>query len=128
MDVPCVPPGATEAEIQEFEQTNGVALPSEYREFLKVARYLKIDDGMEVGGLPLELSITETPWVSRDHRRGVKYLVFANYWYYADGDQLMFDLSEPGQPIVAYLHDHGPLFEAFAPTFSLALWRLIHEN
>ena len=103
-------------------------LPDEYRQFLMISRYLKIDDGFEVGGLDHEgVYVTEVPWVSRKHRPGVDYLVFANYWRYADGDQLMFDLSEPSQPVVAYLHEHGPLFEAYAPSFSLALWRLVHE-
>ena len=71
--------------------------------------------------------MTEVPWVSEQHRTGEKYLVFANYWRYADGDQLMFDLSGPSQPVVAYLHEHGPLFKFDAPSFSLALWRLVHE-
>jgi hypothetical protein len=127
-DYPCAPSGASEVELRDFEaRVVGTSLPDEYRAFLLLSRYLKIDDGTEVGGLIHEgMNVTE-PWVSEDHRPGVKYLVFANYWRYADGDQLMFDLSEPSQPVVAYLHDHGPLFEDFAPTFSLALWRLIHE-
>jgi hypothetical protein len=54
--------------------------------------------------------------------------VFANYWPFADGDQLMFDLSDPSHPVVAYLHDYGPLYEAHAPSFSLALWRLVFEK
>jgi hypothetical protein len=28
---------------------------------------------------------------------------------------------------VAYLHEHGPLIEDYAPSFSLALWRLVSE-
>jgi hypothetical protein len=43
------------------------------------------------------------------------------------GDQLMFDLSKPAQPVVAYLHEHGPRIELFAPSFSLALWRLVSD-
>jgi hypothetical protein len=39
----------------------------------------------------------------------------------------MFDLSEPGTPVIAYLHEHGPLFEIYALSFSFALWRLVHE-
>jgi hypothetical protein len=123
-DSSCLPPGATEAEIEAFEKELGVKLSDEYRQFLSVCRYLKLDDGVEIGGIG---HATAAPWISEKHRPGVRYLVFADYWQYADGDQLMFDLSEPDQPVVAYLHSHGPLFEDYAPSFSLALWRLVHE-
>jgi hypothetical protein len=129
-DAPCVSSdGASESELQKMESGLGVQLPAEYRQFLASCRYLKINDGMEVGGLDHDgFYVTEVPWVSSEHRRGVDYLVFANYWRYADGDQLMFDLTEPGRPVIAYLHEHGPLFEFYAPSFSLALWRLVHET
>ena len=106
----------------------GMPLPAEYRQFLALCRYLKMSDGIEIGGFRQEgMYVTEVPWVSDKHRQGVKYLVFANYWRYADGDQLMFDMTDPNHPVVAYLHEHGPLFERYAPSFSLALWRLLHE-
>ena len=126
---PCIPAGASDAELADFEsRLVGASLPDEYHAFLKMSRYLKVDDGIEIRGLGHEgVYVTEVPWVSAQHRSGEKYLVFANYWRYADGDQLMFDLSEPSQPVVAYLHEHGPLFEDYAPSFSLALWRLVHE-
>ena len=116
-DFPCIPAGASDAELAEFEKRLvGAAFPDEYRAFLKMSRYLKVDDGIEIGGLDHEgVYVTEVPWVSEQHRTGEKYLVFANYWRYADGDQLMFDLSGPSQPVVAYLHEHGPLFEDYAP-------------
>jgi hypothetical protein len=128
-DYPCVPArGATESELAEMEATLERQLPSEYRAFLARCRYLKVDDGIEVGGLDHNgLYVTERPWISDRHRTGIEYLVFANYWMYADGDQLMFDMSDPNGPVIAYLHDHGPLYETFAPSFSLALWRLLHE-
>jgi hypothetical protein len=31
-------------------------------------------------------------------------------------------------PVVAYLHQHGPSFERYAPSFSLALWRMLNEE
>jgi hypothetical protein len=122
-DFPCVPEfGASDEELARLESKLGRSLPDEYRKFLSQCRYLKIDDGCEIGGLDYEgVYVTETPWP------GVKYLVFANYWRFADGDQLMFDLSDTTQPIVAYLHEHGPLYESYAPSFSLALWRLVRE-
>jgi hypothetical protein len=129
-DYPCVPErGATESELAMMESRLGRPLPPEYRAFLSRCRYLKIDDGREIGGFDYDgLYVTEGPWASKEHRAGVEYLVFANYRAYADGDQLLFDLSDSNYPVVAYLHEHGPLYEAFAPSFSLALWGLIHEG
>lgn len=129
-DFPCVPTdGATDSELTQLTDDVGGTLPTEYREFLWRCRYLKINDGCEIGGFTHDgVYVTEVPWVSEEHRQGVTYLVIANYWRFADGDQLMFDLSDPNHPVVAYLHEHGPLFEAYAPSFSLALWRLMHES
>lgn len=128
-DYPCIPEcGASSTELRELESDLGVSAPNEYRAFLEQHRYIKLDDGLEIGGFDNEgVYVTEQPWVSTKHRNGVKYLVFANYWRYADGDQLMFDLSQKSAPVIAYLHEHGPLFEMYAPSFSLALWRLTHE-
>jgi hypothetical protein len=126
---PCVPEqGGSEVEISQRESILGRPLPPEYRAFLSICRYLKIDDGCEIGGLPHDgIHVAAVPWISDEHRPGTSYLVFANYWRFADGDQLMFDLSDPDYPVVAYLHEHGPLYELYAPSFSLALWRLVHE-
>ena len=128
-DYPCVPEkGATEAELHDLETQLSTVLPLEYREFLAMCRYLKLDDGREIGGFDHDgLYVAEKPWVWRRHQEGATYLVFANYWRYADGDQLMLDLTQSAKPVIAYLHEHGPLFEPYAPSFSLALWRLIHE-
>jgi hypothetical protein len=91
-------------------------------------RYLLLGDGMNIGGLDHDgVHHAEHLWVSTEHAPDVKYLVFGAYWAHADGDQLMFDLSKPTQPIVAYLHEHGPRIEPFAPSFSLALWRLVSD-
>jgi hypothetical protein len=54
-------------------------------------------------------------------------LVFADYWGYADGDQLLFELGDPEEAVYPYLHEYGPLYEAFAPSFSTALWRMVEE-
>jgi hypothetical protein len=127
--VPPVPAGgAGENELRELEARLGMPLPFEYRVFLETWRHLVIDDGLTVWGFDYEGLSIGSPWVSDEHRAGVRYLVFGDYWGYADGDQLMFDLSDPQQAVVAYLHEHGPLYEDFAPSFSLALWRMVHER
>lgn len=119
--------GASESELRELEAELGIVLPAEYRAFLRRWRYLRIDDGREIWGFDSGDDRLETPWVSDQHREDVNYLVFGNYWEHADGDQLLFDLSEPDGAVVVYLHEHGPLFESFAPSFSLALWRMTEE-
>jgi hypothetical protein len=129
LDIPPVPSnGASERELQGLEAGLGVPLPPEYRAFLSNWRYLIIDDGLKVWGFDHEGVSIGRPWVSDLHRPDARYLVFGDYWGYADGDQLMFDLSEAHGAVVAYLHEHGPLYESFAPTFSLALWRMVHED
>lgn len=124
---PMVPArGASEDELRALEGQLACPLPEEYRLFLSRHRYLVLDDGFNVGGLDHDgVQPAEMVWVSEKHERGSRFLVFGAYWRHADGDQLMFDLDAPGQPVVAYLHEHGPSIEPFAPTFSLALWRLV---
>ena len=119
--------GASEEELKELEAQLGMRLPQEYRQFLQDWRYLAIEDGLQVWGFPQGGIGIGTPWVSDEHRLGVTYLVFGYYWGFADGDQLMFDLSESNQEVVLYLHEHGLLYESFAPSFSLALWRMVDE-
>ncbi|MEI6236289.1 MAG: SMI1/KNR4 family protein [Planctomycetota bacterium] len=130
-DLHMVPPvpdsGASEEELRKMELELGVALPSEYRSFLQKWKYLIIDDGLHIWGFKHKGLSIGSPWVSDKHRRGVRYLVFGYYWGFADGDQLMYDLSDPKQSVVAYLHEHGPSYESFAPSFSLALWRMVEE-
>jgi hypothetical protein len=128
-DVPPAPPtGASEDELLRVESDLGMPLPVEYRAFLANWRYLIIGDGLKVWGIEHNGVSIGWPWISDGHRAGVRYLVFGDYWGYADGDQLMFDLSGPVQIVVAYLHEHGPLYEDFAPSFSLAPWRMVHED
>ena len=118
--------GASEDELVSLESQLGVPLPAEYRAFLGRWRYLVLNDGMRVWGFPHDGVSVGGPWASDEHRAGMRYLVFADFWKYADGDQLLFE-GAAGPAVVAFLHEHGPLFEAFAPSFSLALWRLVEE-
>ena len=51
-DFPCVPGGATDGELRAFAAEFPLgALPAEYLAFLSSCRYLKLDDGLEIGGL-----------------------------------------------------------------------------
>ncbi|MEX2169712.1 MAG: SMI1/KNR4 family protein [Pirellulales bacterium] len=128
-DIPPVPSsGATEEELQRLESNLGVTLPGEYRLFLAHWRYLDLGFGRRIWGFDHQGVSIGCPWTSDSHMVGTRYLVFADYWAYADGDQLMFDLSNTRQEVTAYLHEHGPLLEAFAPSFSLALWRMVFEE
>ena len=128
-DIPPVPDsGATDEELAKLESQLGVNLPREYRDFLCGWRYLMISDGRQIWGFDHEGVSIGSPWVSSEHRPDTRYLVFGDYSGYGDGDQLLFDIDDPGQTVVAYLHEHGPLYETFAPSFSLALWRMVHEN
>ena len=127
-ELPPVPDGgASDTEIQQLALDAGVPLPYEYQCFLSRWRYLIIDDGLRIWGVKCRGVGIGSPWLSDRHRAGTSYLVFADYGGYADGDQLMFDLTDPTQPVIAYLHEHGPLYEVYAPSFSLALWRMVEE-
>ncbi len=121
--------GATKEELDELNVKLDGNLDSELRQFHSSCRFLCIDDGLSIGGFDHNGTYpTEPHWISNEHSAGNKYLVFGAYWRYADGDQLLIDLDDPKRPVVAYLHEHGPLFEYYAPTFSFALWRMTHES
>ena len=131
LDIFGVPPvpsiGASDADLDNLRLRLGTSLPQEYESFLRKRRYLILDDGYQIWGFDHNGVTIGTPWLSDQHRIGHRYLVFGHYWQYADGDQLMFDLDDPMVPVIAYLHECGPLFEHYAPTFSLALWRMVKE-
>ena len=126
----CVPTsGATACELDILESELGIVLPAEYRLFLSKCRYLKLGDECEVGGVPRKgVFSTEPLWVSHQHETSTELLVFAKFSEFADGDQLLIDLSDSSYSVVAYLHEHGPAIEFYAPSFSLALWRLVHQS
>lgn len=121
--------GATSDEIDRLEAAVGVPIPAELRMFWSRCRYLCLDDGMNIGGFDHRgVHVSESVWLSTRHLPGQRFLVVGAYWRFADGDQLLIDLDDPTYPVIAYLHEHGPLFERYAPSFSLALWRLVHET
>ena len=129
-DIPPVADGgASFDEIASLQTQLGISIPSELRMFWSRCRYLCLDDGLNIGGFDhAGVHVAESVWLSEDHMPGRRFLVFGAYWRYADGDQLLMDLDDPAFPVVAFLHEHGPLFERFAPSFTLALWRLVHET
>jgi hypothetical protein len=119
---------ATSNEIDALEADLGVSIPSDLRAFWRCCRYLCLNDGMNIGGFDHNgVHVAESVWLSNDHMPDRRLLVFGAYWRFSDGDQLLIDLDDPTFPVIAYLHEHGPLFERYAPSVSSALWRLVHE-
>jgi hypothetical protein len=99
----------------------------EYRAFLERHRHLVLDDGFNIGGLAHDgVYRGEGPWLSDQHPTSGPALVIGFYWRYADGDQLLIPLDDPSHPVLAYFHE-VPAIEPFAPSFSLALWRLVAD-
>lgn len=124
--VPIPPSGLSAQEIGLQEQQFDRRVPGEYAQFLRRWSYLDIGDGLNIWGGSYNGVNIGRPWISAEHNAPHEYLVFGDYWNYADGDQLMFDLNEPDFPVVLYLHEEA-LIEYFAPSFSLALWRAVDE-
>ena len=125
-DAPCIPGPATDQEIRALQRELEGEMPAEYASFLRRHRYLLLDDGWQIGGFDHEgVHHASPPWLSNEHSPPRTFIVVADYWMYADGDQLL--LSPEGEAFV-YLHEHGPLIEPFAPSFSLAVWRLVFEE
>ena len=125
---PAIPPeGATAEEIRELEVSLGVELPDEYKEFLRRWRYSEVGSGVRIYGVKWRGRwVVDEPWVSDEHPTGGPCLVLADCNQYADGDQW---LMMPGEERVGlYLHEDGPRIEEFAPSFSLAVWRVVHED
>jgi hypothetical protein len=121
--------GATFDEIASLQSRLGISIPSELRMFWSRCRYLCLDDGMNIGGFDhAGIQVAEHVWLSENHMPGRRLLVIGAYWRYADGDQLLVDLDDATFPVAVYLHEDGPLFERYAPSFTLALWRLVHET
>ncbi len=128
-DIPPVPErGASEEELQHLDARLGTRLPAEYRTFLRHWRYLIIDEGLQIWGFGHKGVTIGSQWRSTEYRSGYEYLIVGDYWNYADGDQLMFDMNDRGHSVYVYLHEDGPAYELFATSFSLALWRMVHEK
>lgn len=127
---------ASTGEITALEESVGVSLPGEYRVFLKTTRSITVDDGARIFGVLGSGSTAGEPWISDGHMAGRQFLVFGDYWGFADGDQLLFDMSIPSEAVFLYLHDppfdrggptRRPCLEEYASSFSLALSRLVSD-
>lgn len=129
-EIPPVPEtGASEEELVSLERELGVRLPTEYRAFLGRWRYLDLGTGLVIWGLDHEGVSLGRPWRSDTHSVPGSFLVFGDFWRFADGDQLMFPLDGSTFLVLLYLHEERPpAIEPFAPSFSLALWRMVFED
>lgn len=126
---PITDSGATSAEISALEQGLGCVLPEDYRHLLSVCRYVVVAQGAALYGLADKGVYNCGPlYVVNNLLMPGRYLVMGDYWRFADGDQLLLALDKPAQPVMVYLHEHGPHMAYFAPTVTLALWRLVYEE
>jgi hypothetical protein len=112
--------GLSEDELAALQEQIGAPIPTEYADFLRYSRQLDGEPGFDICG--------QTAWPTDEDFATKPYLVIGNYYRYADGDALMMPLAEDSEEVVLYLHEDGPKMETFAPSFSLALWRMAHEK
>lgn len=112
--------GMTEDELAALQEEIGAPIPAEYADFLRRWRQIDGEPSYEICG--------QTAWATDEDFAAKPYLVIGNYFRYADGDALMMPLAEDSGEVVLYLHEEGPKMETFAPSFSLALWRMAHEK
>ena len=112
--------GLSEDELAAFQEEIGAPIPTEFADFLCRRREIDGEPGFDICG--------RTAWPTDENFATKPYLVIGNYFRYADGDALMLPLEDDHEEVVLYLHEEGPKMEAFAPSFSLALWRMAHEK
>ncbi len=113
-------PGFAENEIAELERSQETSFAPEVKEFLRHWKFVGEAGCFDFHGAD--------SWVENDLAARGAYLIIGNNWRYADGDQLVMPLSGETDKVFLYLHEHGPKIEEFAPSFSLALWRMAHEK
>ena len=115
--------GFSENEIAELERVQGASFAPEVKEFLRCWQRIDGDSGFGFYG--------PDSWMTEESMRGFGdrlYLVIGDYWRYADGDLLIMPTSGEIDKVFLYLHEDGPKIEELAPSFSLALWRMAHED
>jgi hypothetical protein len=121
--------GASPEELSALEYALALTLPDDYRYLLSICRYVEIAPGACIYGLSYNgIYLSGPPYVLDDLAIPGTFLAIGDYWRFADGDQLLLALDDPDQPVVTYFHEDGPRIEYFAPSVSLALWRLTYEE
>ncbi len=113
-------PGLSAIEIADLERSQGVSFAPEAKEFFR--QWKRAEGGSGLGFHSLDRWITDTRLAE------TAYLIAGDYWRYADGDALIMPLSSETEKVFLYLHEDGPKIEEFAPSFSLALWRMAHDD
>lgn len=124
-DHPLLPPiGGTEEEVAGIESRSAVALPLEYKAFLRRCRYIDFGGGVGISGLDWAGEHPAgSPWICEEHEYRGSWWVIGDA---GDGSQYLMPTAGATSPVLFYLHD-GPALEEVAPSFSLFLWRLAQE-
>lgn len=97
-------------------------LPEEYILFLSLVHEIYLDYSVNLWG---DGEHSDIPFPHGDQE---SLLVVGDYWRYADGDQLILNCSPSSGQVFLYLHDDGARLVPFAPSFSLAAWRILYED
>ena len=111
--------GISEAEIQEIERLLGIPLPHSFRSFLAC-----------VNGYILNRPVAQ---MHRDHvwKHPTGTICFANYFWEADGDQVVFDISQgliDGEyPVLYYAHDFARQENKGLRRIARLLWRMVRR-
>jgi len=130
-------PGVTEKEIEKLESQLGIQLPESYKRFIEATRGFWLFGGSVQFGSqhPFVHDFPKLEELSSSQRKVLKVkggvwpppsqgmLCFAEYFRDADGDQVLFDVSEGlvnGEyPVMYYSHEsHPPTIERLANSFT----------
>jgi len=122
VDIPLIPPPASEQEIETLEVQLGCSLPAEYRMVLNRCKYLFIFEGYRIWGID---GPGQRPGIERWEGRDC--LVFGDYWRDADGDNLVLDLDSPPKSSILVWHHDEASYEFLAPSLSVALCKIVDE-
>ncbi len=128
-------PGATEAELEELESSLGLALPESYKKLLRCSRGFWLFDGaIQLStGHPFFHEFPRLEQLSRVQQLAVRtrggswppasngMLCFAEFFMEADGDQVLFDVSngliDGEYPVMYYAHEEQGRGRKLADSF-----------
>ena len=110
--------GASEIEISNLESEIGISFPTDYVRFLKKYRFFRFHDGLQIFGI--QTVKNGKHWVKKPYKfgkrfnfSGIPYIKYPKFFAYLDD-------------INGVIYRSGP--ELFAPSFSLAFWRMCKER